>query len=160
MPTTYAVLPEAETIANRCYPMFKDWPDLPKIKFLMKIADKSDTAGQISKATGKWKYLTQYDYVMELWDGFWTTATDFQKEAVVYHELYHIKFKEDDETAEITWGLKKHDLEEFADVVKKYGAWNDTLKEFKMLLNLDRGGVAMPVEKIADLMEEKTDGVN
>jgi hypothetical protein len=135
MPVEYTILPEAEAIGSKLYTEFKDWPDLPKVKYLQKIATKSKFAGQISKCTGKWKYLTQYDYVMEIWDDFWVKATAKQKEALIYHELYHVAFSEDDETGEITWQLKDHELEEFAEVVERYGTWNEALIKFKEILN-------------------------
>ena len=120
---------EVEQIAEELIPHM-EWRDTPEIKFLMLVADKSIYAGKCSKATGKWKYLTDKDFIIEVWDGFWKTADTKAKEALVYHELKHIDFLEDEETGEIVWKLRRHDVEEFHDVVEKYGYWNEALKEF------------------------------
>lgn len=134
---SYTECQEAEQVAESVIPLFADWPQKPKIKYLMKVSEKSQFNAQIARATGRWQYLTQYDYVVEVWDGFWKKPdiTLKQKEACIYHELYHISFKVDDETGVVSWGLQKHQIEEFLDVVQRYGAWNDTLKKFKEVLN-------------------------
>jgi hypothetical protein len=148
---SYAVIPEADAIGETLYKNFGQWPDIPKIKYLIKISDKSRVNGQISKATGKWQYLTQYDYVLEVWDGFWTTATAIQKEALIYHELYHISFKEDEDTGEITWKLKDHEIEEFLDVAKKYGAWNEALKELQFILARETPNIPVAPQIVEDV---------
>jgi len=118
---------EVEAIAAELIPDMK-WGDVPKIKFLVLDSPRSSYLGKCSKATGKWKHLTGVDYVIEVWAGFWKTSTQTQKQALLYHELLHVDFKEDEDTGEITWKLRKHEVEEFIDVVKKYGPWNDSLK--------------------------------
>lgn len=135
MATEYIDAPEVKEIAEKLIPEFKDLIDLPSIKYLIKISDNSKYSGQIFKATGKWKYLTNFDYIIEVWYGFWMNATPSQKEALVYHELKHIRGKENDE-GEMIWSIMEHDLEEFIDVAKKYGTWNPALVDIKNALNV------------------------
>ena len=127
MSSKYFESEEIEAIAEKLIPSMA-WEDAPEIKFLILDSPRSSYFGKCSKATGKWKHLTGMDYVVEVWDGFWKTATQIQKQALLYHELSHIDYKEDKDTGEITWKIKRHDVEEFFDVVKNYGIWDSKLK--------------------------------
>ena len=46
-----------------------------------------------------------------------------QKEALVFHELSHVKTREDEKTGEIKFSSKDHDFQGFYAEVYKYGAW-------------------------------------
>ena len=124
---------EIDQIAEELIPQM-GWREFPQIKFLELIADKSTYLGKCSKATGKWKYLIHKDFVIEVWGAFWNTAERKVKEALLLHELKHVDFSEDEETGEITWRIRRHEVEEFHDVVEKYGAWNPDLEEFLLRL--------------------------
>lgn len=134
MSNTYVESEEIEQIAKKLYQSMK-WSEMPDIKFLELVADKCSYVGKCSKATGKWQYLIDKDYVIEVWSGFWEAATDKQKEALLYHELMHINCEEDDDSGEIKWKIRKHDIEEFEEVVATYGAWNNSLDKFSLALN-------------------------
>jgi len=139
---------QVEEVGSKVLKMF-DYPEQPLVKFLKMISDKSNYLGKCSRATGKWKYLTDKDFVIEIWDKWWETANEHQKEALMYHEVSHIDFKEKDD--EITWRLKRHDIEEFNDVVKKYGTWNEELIVFKNNLG---GATIGEIKKRPDLIIE------
>jgi hypothetical protein len=70
------------------------------------------------------------DYMMILDNEFWQAATPTMREALVFHELCHT-IHETDKEGELrfndagrpVFGLQGHDLEEFNDVVARYGAW-------------------------------------
>ena len=110
------------------------FPEQPLIKYLKLAAEKCSYLGKCSLATGKWKYLIDKDFVVEVWGKWWDEATDVQKRALLYHELSHIGYKEKGD-GEIVWKVKEHDVEEFQDVVKKYGPWLKSLEAFKENLN-------------------------
>lgn len=68
---------------------------------------------------------------------YWRKATDLQREILVFHELSHIRQKLDrygaprfDKDGVPVYGLQGHDVEEFTQVVARYGAWNDEIREF------------------------------
>ncbi len=130
----YMELPEVEELAKGIISKLH-WADIPEIKYLVLCKENSYYLGKCSKATGKWRYLSNVDYVIEVFEQFWNTATQNAKEALLRHELEHIEPKEDDE-GNIKWGLKKHDVEEFLCVAKEYGSWNQTLVEFRNIFVL------------------------
>ena len=123
----YRELPEVNEIAKELIPKM-GWLDLPRIKFLVLIAERSSYLGKCSKATGKWQHLTNVDFVIEVWNSYWVTATESQKRALLLHELLHCTSKEKDDGT-IVWGIRKHDCEEFLRVVEQYGAWSLPLEE-------------------------------
>jgi hypothetical protein len=105
----------------------------PRIKFLVKVAKGSKYLGKCCRATGQWKYLTNYDYVIEVWEKYWKLADDNQKEALLYHELLHVlPYPKKDGT--ISWLLRRHDLEEFFEVARDHGAWEEGVVEFSRCL--------------------------
>ena len=134
MATKYIVNPEVEQVANKVITMITGWLDVPRIAYLIKQSERSRCLGQTSRATGKWAYLVNKDFVVEVWEPFWFHASPEQKEALIYHELLHITCEEDDYTGEIKWGLKPHDTEEFIEVIRKYGAWNPVLKVIETIM--------------------------
>jgi hypothetical protein len=127
----YIEVSEVEAIATSIIPKLL-WPEQPKIKYLVLSAEKSNYLGKCSKASGKWKYLTDYDYVIEVWESFWDTADMFAQEALLYHELLHIMPVDKD--GEIKWKMRKHDVEEFLEVASKYKAWNAGLQRLVEIL--------------------------
>ena len=78
------------------------------------------------------------DYVMILDRGFWEGVTPQTREALLYHELCHVKQALDEygsprfnrQTGEPIYRLVAHDLEEFNAVVAKYGAWSPDIADF------------------------------
>lgn len=68
-----------------------------------------------------------FDVVIKLDFRQWCEMSDLAREALFYHELCHIMAARD-EAGELTgWGLRPHDIEEFADVLEKYGQWQPKL---------------------------------
>lgn len=77
------------------------------------------------------------DFLVILDWEYWEGADARQREILVYHELMHAiqkvdregspRFNDDGTPA---WGLRGHDVEEFAAVVLRYGAHNDDIKRF------------------------------
>lgn len=124
---------ELNEVAEKVLPLM-DWPVMPNIKFLMLHADRSNYFGKCSRATGKWRYLTNVDFVVEVFNYFWKNADIRAKEALIFHELLHVDISEKDDGA-IVFGIKKHDIEEFVAVSQYYGAWNEDLKKFIEVIN-------------------------
>lgn len=76
-------------------------------------------------------------YLIILDDAYWREATPAQREILVFHELSHIRQRLDAYGAPKftrdglpVYGLQGHDVEEFTQVVARYGTWNDELRAF------------------------------
>lgn len=104
-----------------------------RIKYLFKISEKSRTAGKCYKADKKWNFLTGYDYVVEMWHPWWSDATSFEREALMFHELSHIIRVETKKG--IKWALRDHTIEAFHEEVDLYGAWSPQLQQLKEIFN-------------------------
>lgn len=78
------------------------------------------------------------DFIVTLDQEWWRSATPLQREALVWHELAHVKHAVDKngelrfnrDTGEPIMALVAHDLEEFNSTVERYGAWKDDIREF------------------------------
>ncbi len=132
----YIDSPEVESLARKVIVEYEvdlhDCQDGAKIKYLFKVSEKSHYAGRCNKATGKWKYLTGMDYVVEIWQPFWNLANENQRQALLYHELRHVK-KVITKDGEVKWGVLKHDVELFINEIKFFGYWHQDLVGLKGL---------------------------
>jgi hypothetical protein len=111
------------------------YPNISKAKIisLFVLIKKCDFAGKMEKTTGVWKYLSGFNYVLLIHKPLFMDFTEHQKNALVFHELLHIKSKEDKDD-NVHWQLSKHDVEEFICVVRKFGAWSPQLKVLESLM--------------------------
>ena len=69
--------------------------------------------------------------------GYWAECGERNREILVFHELTHCQQKRDrygelrfDMDGNPVYGLLGHDVEEFTSVVRRYGAWNDGIRDF------------------------------
>lgn len=78
------------------------------------------------------------DYLMILDKGFWDSVVPITREALIWHELSHIKQKLDEygaprfnrQTGEAIYHIVMHDIEEFNSTVARYGAWSPDVADF------------------------------
>jgi len=75
------------------------------------------------------KTLHGYDFIIEIAADEWDGLEEKQREALLLHEILHIAGKEDEKTGNMTYGLQKHDTEEFRKVVEVYGLWTSDIAE-------------------------------
>ena len=133
----YSELKDLEPLAEQVIDEYGDsLPDVYgqpcRIKYLSKDSKKSQFLGKCCKASGHWRFLTDYDYVIIVWETWWKNATELQKKALLYHELKHIKLEEKETPEgdlEISWKLNKHQAEIFLSELELFGAWHDPLEE-------------------------------
>jgi hypothetical protein len=97
------------------------------------------TLGKCRKASDLDKEITQFDFVILLSRWFWRldTTTAMQRRALLDHELSHARPKmgpdgeqAEDERGRLVWRIRKHDLEEFIDVVKRNGCYLRDIEQF------------------------------
>lgn len=97
------------------------------------------TLGKCKKASDLDRELAPYDFCILLNQEFWLNprVTDAQRQALLDHELMHaaVVYDEDgeikhDERGRACYRIRKHDIEEFADIVARHGCYKRDLEEF------------------------------
>lgn len=96
--------------------------------------------GKLKKASDLEREFAEYDFVVLLNKLFWNDAqvTDAQRVALLDHELCHAARAHDprtgepalDERTRPVWRTRKHDLEEFGDIVHRHGIYKRDLELF------------------------------
>jgi len=98
------------------------------ICYIFNMNPKWSHAGVCRRVSGLLKFFTGYDYIIELNKTLWSVLNPVQQEALLCHELTHIK-KVISHRGHEKWIIEKHTAEEFSFVVSKYGLWNAGIKE-------------------------------
>jgi len=83
------------------------------------------------------------DFVIILDQGFWESVPAQTKDALIFHELCHVKQDLDQygvpkfnkQTGRAVYRLVGHDIEEFRAVVERYGAWSPDVADFVASVN-------------------------
>lgn len=79
-----------------------------------------ETAGKCIKAPRVWHDVTGYHFVIWVRGYFWDRADDDYREGLILHELLHIDVDRD-KNEQLKLSTRKHDVEDFTDVVRHYG---------------------------------------
>lgn len=97
------------------------------------------TLGKCKKASDLDRELAAYDFVIILRREFWAypSVSDAQRAALLDHELMHATVKLDangdptmDTRGRTVYRIRKHDIEEFRDIMVRHGCWKRDLEEF------------------------------
>lgn len=163
LPLPYEISEEVENIAKK---VLNSLTIHAKIAY---VASKKNSRwlGKCQLVPAVFKLLTGLDYIIYINAEEWGDLSTRQREALVFHELEHIGWKENAKDPEFgKWATRRHDIEEFSSVVNKYGRWwpdvamfNESLKDFdnnfdengKEIISKETGEVFYgEVEKIAD----------
>jgi hypothetical protein len=95
--------------------------------------------GQAKKASDMDRALKEYDLVILLNFEAWNESgfTEKQMNALVDHELCHCELAKDndgepieDELKRACYRIRKHDVEEFQEVISRHGTWKRDLERF------------------------------
>lgn len=83
------------------------------------------TLGQASTVTAKWLPLLRepYDFIIWLAADAWEELDSRQQRALLDHELYHCHLSNEGKAE-----IRPHDIEEFAEIIQRYGFWRDDLE--------------------------------
>jgi len=101
--------------------------------------DGQKTLGKTKKASDLDRELAAFDFVIILNQEFWEDpkTKDEQRDALLDHELCHCAVREDkdgepmrDERGRTVYRLRKHDVEEFSEVVRRHGIWKRDIEHF------------------------------
>lgn len=93
--------------------------------------------GKCKKVSELDKLYAEFDFVIILNSEAWKTLNDGQRKALVHHEVCHIAISTDqngntkkDSRGRTAFRIKKHDIEEFGDVVAVHGCYKRDLAQF------------------------------
>ncbi len=124
----------AKRIINEHHPQLRG----VMIRYIFSIkpltAKNKELLGKTQKVSGLNAFLATADtdnegeefVVVMLSKQAWEVLDDARKEALLDHELCHVKVKEDTGKPY----LVTHDLEEFNQIVERHGAWQSDIVEF------------------------------
>lgn len=149
---------EPKEIAARLVAECHEFMDLrmgePAILFLMRASPKIKAGKWVLGETclprfmgglspvGAWLLAkacggTSPDFLMLIDSAWWREADANQRAALIHHELKHIVIATDpegekrfDDDGNPQWSLGGHDLEEFRDTVRRFGAWAPDIRPF------------------------------
>jgi hypothetical protein len=133
-PVVYEVSPEISTVMHRLIrlnPAQFGWTGNFKLGCVIVRGSRPKEQGgcvvlaRFSKTPPLWHGLTGYDAIIRVEDWAWSRLGPAEQEALVAHELCHGEMSEKGSLRVV-----KHDLEEFGFVVRKYGAWQQSIALF------------------------------
>lgn len=102
-------------------------------------ADGRVVLGKCVKVTALHQQFTEYDFIIVLNRVVWDSPefTEAQKRALIDHELCHAAIAEDkhgnavrDERGRQVFRVRKHDIEEFHEIVTRHGCYKRDLEYF------------------------------
>lgn len=108
--------------------------------------------GKCKKVSDLDKQYAGFDFIIILNAEAWKTLNEKQREALVHHELCHAAISEDmngnpkkDARGRQMFRVKKHDIEEFGDIVAVHGCYKRDLEEFvRLAMNAKPPQPALP----------------
>ena len=134
MAKVYSDAENVQAIAQRIIPMYHPELATARIKYI--YVDKGGTKsgrpvpGKIKKITGSLEYLLDCDFLFEVALDQWNELTDRQRQALIDHLLERCTGEEDESTGDMKWVVREPDVNEFAAILRRHGAWNDDLSTF------------------------------
>lgn len=134
MTTIYGEAEELQAIAEDLISNYH--PELATAKFRFLLKDKASkkngkpVLGSVKKTSDLIFYLSDAHFIVEVPLEIWNTLDNHKRTALVDHLLERCTGTENEETGEMKWSTRDPDVHEFASILRRYGAWTDTLIEF------------------------------
>lgn len=93
--------------------------------------------GKCKRASDLDRELSEHDFVILLNQEAWNELSEDQRLALLDHELSHCQQvldgtgrQKEDERGRLVWRIRKHDVEEFRDVIARNGCYMSDLADF------------------------------
>lgn len=166
------VFSEAESVRSIAAGLIANYhPELGTARIRYVFQDKAnlkggvEVYGQTKKVSGVSEYLLEVDFLIVVAEDKWTEMANDQQTALVDHLLERCTGEEDEKTGEMKWKVREPDVQEFASILRRHGAWNDSLSGFVSVakeINIDEiaqeeAGVSTETseeESVEDLLSE------
>jgi hypothetical protein len=131
IPLLFGDFEAAEQRALKLIPKFHSHLGSAKIRYICrnKAAKRAGSLipGNIYKMSGKYAFLTGYNFVMEIALEVWNDYNDTQRTALVDHLLTRCVGEENEEDGEMKWRVQSPIVQEFPEVAERNGQWNESL---------------------------------
>jgi predicted metallopeptidase len=146
---THEVIHLAEELIRTVHPLLSEC----RIGFVFR--DEAGTSGgktvlaKTGKVPDKLKPLLQdeLDILIVIAEDQWTTLESEQRRALIDHELCHIAMGNNG------WTIRAHDIEEFGEIIQRYGLWNYSL--YSQQKTLANAAAQMPLPLQVDVSYTK-----
>lgn len=161
-PCGETVLELARELISKYHPHLAQCDANDEIAYLFKnkgITVKGKSAiATAEKCSPKVYALSGKRFVITICYEDWQNCTDILRRAALDHELFHLWLEEDEKTGETKYKILNHDLEEFGEIVRRYGVISHALAKFKTALeeapnNTNDLGVDSPEDYEDDLLD-------
>lgn len=133
---------ELEAVAQPILEKSHSYLKMIKIAYMFReegaVSEGKVVAGMAVKVDDRNWTLHKYDALIEIAKDVWAEASDNFRNALMDHELSHIRIRFDDQgsivmdekTNRIKVFLARHDIEEFEGVLTRHGAYHKDLRSF------------------------------
>lgn len=100
--------------------------------FVSEAAQKGghELYGRVKRVSGFLEYAIECDFLIEVAQDKWNELEAHQRTALVDHLLERCTGEEDEKTGNMRWKLREPDVQEFASILDRYGAWHTQLAGF------------------------------
>jgi len=130
----YGMAESVEATALKLIPNFHPELATARIKYIYvdKASQESGrpVMGKVRKVSGALQFLLDIDFLIEVALDVYNDLQPDQKTALVDHLLERCFGEEDEKSGEMKWQVRKPDVQEFASILQRHGAWNEELDGF------------------------------
>lgn len=140
----YALNTDLENLGKKLIATIPEHENLKllKIGFLFReeaaVSDGRVTVGMAIRVDDRNWSIHKTDALIEIGKDVWEEASEEFKQALMDHELSHLKVVMDEDgtpvmdetTGRVKVMVKHHDIEEFAPVLQRHGAYHESLRKF------------------------------
>ncbi len=138
IPLLFDKFAAGKEIADELIPKFH--PDLASARFIFICRNKAvkrggtPVPGNVYKMSGKFEFLLDADFIVEVALDVWNPMEPSQRRALVDHLLAQCIGEEDEENGSFKWRKVPPAVQEFPEVAARNGQWNDGLIDLQKSL--------------------------
>lgn len=139
---SYTLDASLQEVASKVIQVDRRHLQIMKIAYMFRpeapVSDGKATAGMCIRLDDRNYTIHGYDFVIEIAKDIWEEADEKFRLALMDHELGHIGIRYgedgqpemDEKSGRIKTYCKKHDIEEFEDVLERHGDYHPALRSF------------------------------
>lgn len=134
MPKEFSQAEPVESVAGGLIPNYH--PELAGARimyvFVSEASKKNgkEVWGTAKKFSGFNEWILEHDFLLTVALDKWQELTSHQRTALVDHLLERCTGEEDENTGDMKWSVRDPDIQEFPNVLHRWGAWNEDLQGF------------------------------